>query len=312
MNFSVSIKKDDFFSVVILKDEQQKTEAVIYTFGALLNNFIIDGEQNIVDSFSSCSDAKENVTNGFKSCKLSPFVCRVNNGEYEFQNRKYKTGKFFIGEESIHGLLYDAAFDIIDSGANNNSAHVTLQYLYSKKDEGFPFEFLCGITYQLQEKNKLSITTVVTNKSNKEMPLCDGWHPYFDFGQSINNLLFTINAEEILEFDDKLLPTGKVFPFNKFQTLQKLNDTFFDNCFVLRNMNEPACIIEDIKNRLKLEILPMENYPYLQVYTPPHRNSLAIENLSSAPDAFNNKMGLIILKPSESKIFTTAFRAAYY
>jgi aldose 1-epimerase len=312
MNFSVSTKKDDVFPVVILKDELQKTEAVIYTFGALLNSFVIDGKQNIVDGFASCNDAKENITNGFKSCKLSPFVCRVNNGEYEFQNKKYKTGKFFLGEEAIHGLLYDVLYDIVDSGADNNTAFVKLQYVYSNKDEGFPFEFLCEITYELKEQNKLSITTVISNKGNTEMPLCDGWHPYFKFGQSINDLLFTINAEKVLEFDDKLLPTGKVFHFDKFQQPEKLSDTFFDNCFVLRNTIQSACIVEDIKNKLKLEILPGENYPYLQVYTPPHRSSIAIENLSSAPDAFNNKIGLIILTPSESKIFKTTFRAEYY
>src|SRR5436305_1156115 len=146
MKFSVNIKNDDAFSTVILKDEQQKTEAAIYTFGGLLNNFIIDGKQNIVDGFLSCSDVKENITNGFKSCKLSPFVCRINNGEYEFQNTKYKTGKFFIGAEAIHGLLYDVVYNIIDSGADNNSAFVILQYVYSKKDEGFPFAYSCEIT----------------------------------------------------------------------------------------------------------------------------------------------------------------------
>lgn len=312
MKFSVKIKNDDIFPVVVLKDEQQRTEAVIFTFGALLNNFIIDGKQNIIDGFASCSDAKENITNGFKSAKLSPFVCRVNNGKYKFQNQKFRTGKFFINAEAIHGLLYNAVYNIIDSGADNNVAFVTLQYEYSKKDEGFPFEFLCEITYKLEKNNKLSIATTIINKSNKEMPLCDGWHPYFSFDQPINNLLFKINAGQILEFDDKLLPTGKIFPFNKFQTQEKLNDTFFDNCFILKNIKEPACIIQDINNNLKLKIFPLENYPYLQVYTPPHRNSIAIENLSSAPDAFNNKIGLIILNASESKTFTTAFQAEYY
>lgn len=312
MKFSVNIKDDDLFPVVVLKNEQQKTEAVIYTFGGLLNNFIINAQQNIIDGFASCSDAKENITNGFKSAKLSPFVCRVNNGEYEFQNEKYKTGKFFIGAEAIHGLLYDAMFNIVNSGADNNSAFVTLQYVYSKKDEGFPFEYSCEITYRLKENNQLSITTTIVNKSNKEMPLSDGWHPYFKFNQLINDLLFKINAEQILEFDDKLLPTGKIFSFNEFQTLKKLSDNFFDNCFLLKNTAEPACIIEDIKNKLRLKILRLENYPYLQVYTPPHRNSMAIENLSSAPDAFNNKIGLITLQPSESKTFSTVYQAEYY
>ena len=107
------------------------------------------------------------------------------------------------------------------------AAFVKLQYEYSKKDEGFPFEYSCEITYRLEENNKLSISTTIINKSNEEMPLSDGWHPYFKFDQSIDNLLFKINADQILEFDDKLLPTGKIFPFNKFQTPEKLNDRCF-------------------------------------------------------------------------------------
>jgi aldose 1-epimerase len=57
-----------------------------------------------------------------------------------------------------------------------------------------------------------------------------------------------------------------------------------------------------------LHIYPERAYPYLQVYTPPHRKSIAIENLSSAPDAFNNKMGLIALGPEDSQAFQTRYR----
>jgi aldose 1-epimerase len=46
----------------------------------------------------------------------------------------------------------------------------------------------------------------------------------------------------------------------------------------------------------------------LQIYTPPHRKSIAIENLSSAPDAFNNKIGLIELGAEESHAFQTRYR----
>ena len=208
--------------------------------------------------------------------------------------------------------MYDAPFVIADTSEDDFSAYVKLEYVYSKTDEGFPFNYLCKITYQLAEKNKLIITTAITNQSNAEMPLYDGWHPYFNFNQSINNLLFTMNAGKILEFNDRLLPTKKVLSYNRFQSAEKLNDTVLDNCFELNNTTQPACIIDDEKNKLKLTISPTENYPYLQVYTPPHRNSIAIENLSAAPDAFNNKMGLTILNPSESKTFTTVFEAAFY
>ncbi len=312
MQFSAVIQNEDIFPAVILKDERSKTEAVIYSFGAMLNSFVIDGHQNIIDAYQSCSDAKENFANGFKSCKLSPFVCRVKNGEYAWQHHHFKTGKFFWNKEALHGLLYDSTFLIKASGAGNEAAFVTLETYYSNKEEGFPFEYACAVTYKLEQQNKLSITTVITNHANKEMPLCDGWHPYFKFDQPLNHLLFQINTDTILEFDDRLLPTGTMLPFNDFKTLKKINDTAYDSCFLLNDAQQAACTIEDEQHRLRLDIFPDENYPYMQIFTPQHRNSIAIENLSAAPDAFNNKMGLITLKPEESKAFTTVFQAQYF
>lgn len=312
MRFSVNIQNDDIFPVLILKDKFCKTEIVVYSFGALLNSFLIDGKQNIIDGFASCKDAKENITKEFKNTKLSPFVCRIKKGEYAFQNEQYKTGKFFIGGEAIHGLIYDAQFTVTATHAAKDEAFVKLEYLYSKKDEGFPFEFVCEIMYRLEKENKLSVTTAIINKSNTEMPLCDGWHPYFTFGGSIDNLMLQINADKILAFDDELLPTGEMLPFHQFQNPEKLNGIVFDNCFLLKHTAAPACTLADEKNKLRLSITPFEAYPYLQVFTPAHRNSIAIENLSAAPDAFNNKMGLTILKPAEIKTFTTTFQAVYY
>ena len=49
------------------------------------------------------------------------------------------------------------------------------------------------------------------------------------------------------------------------------------------------------------------SYPYLQIYTPPGRDSIAVENLSGAPDCFNNKMGLHLLQPAHSQIFTVRY-----
>ncbi len=41
-------------------------------------------------------------------------------------------------------------------------------------------------------------------------------------------------------------------------------------------------------------------YEYVQLYTAPDRNSIAIEPMTCEPNAFNNKMGLKILAPKES------------
>jgi aldose 1-epimerase len=67
-------------------------------------------------------------------------------------------------------------------------------------------------------------------------------------------------------------------------------------------------VLRDTEKKLQVEIRPGRQYPYLQVYTPDHRNSIAIENLSAPPDTFNNKIGLITLQPEERIIFTTSYK----
>ena len=310
MSFTININTEEIFPVIHLRNEEEKTSAEIYAFGALLNAFEIKNSINIIDGFTSSEDAINNITNGFKSAKLSPFACRISKGKYFFNDQEYKIDKFYIGEEAIHGLVYDAIFSIADSGANNNAAFVTLQYEYQKEDKGFPFNYTCIVTYSLEKNNSLSIKTSVKNNSEVEMPVCDGWHPYFTLGEKVNELLLEMNADKTLVFNKQLVPTGEIIPYKKFQQPEIFDETVLDNCFLLNDNNKPACVLRNNKSGLELTIQPDISYPYLQIYTPPHRKSIAIENLSAAPDAFNNKIGLAILKPGETCSFKTVYSAS--
>lgn len=308
MSFTVQIDSN-VFPVITLMNKEEKTAAEIYAFGALLNAFKVDESINIIDAFSSPADAINNITNGFKSAKLSPYVCRIKNGEYSFNDHDYKIGKFYLKEEAIHGLLFDAIFEITDSGTTGDEAFVVLNYTYSKEDKGYPFSYSCSVKYSLSNNNCLSITTTIKNNSDVEIPVCDGWHPYFTLGGYIDELVFEMNADKMLEFNDRLVPTGNVTSYEKFNQQEIFGDTFLDNCFVLNDTIKPACILKNIKTGLQLSVQADAAYPYLQLYTPPHRTSIAIENLSAAPDAFNNKIGLKILQPSAEITFKTSYTA---
>lgn len=297
---------------VVLKSES--SEVTIWPkYGAILNNWAVElhhKQWDIVDGYDSPADFEENCENkGFRSCKLSPFVCRMKNSDYEFEETIYKTTKFELAGHSIHGLLYDEPFEVISTNADEASASVLLRHQYQGSDAGYPFHFNIDVTYTLEQENKLTINTSVTNTHSSAMPLSDGWHPYFSLGKKLDGLQFVMDAETIVEFDDSLVPTRNLHPYHYFQKPTTLADTQLDNCFVLNHpATGPACRLINVEDDLQLSIFANENYPYLQVYTPPHRNSVAIENLSSIPDAFNNHIGLIVLAAGHSAAFSCTYQ----
>jgi len=311
MSFSATRSEQHNSTVIILKDESSNCQAEIYAFGALLNKFTVpvNGKAfNVIDGFSSVTDAKENITNGFKGTKLSPFVCRLTNGKYNFNDSLHKVDKFYLGSDAIHGLLFDQSFTVKEKGADDKKAYVVLSYQYNKKNEGFPFAFDMEVTYTLTQGNTLTLTTKVTNKASTDIPLSDGWHPYFTLGNKVDELFVQFNSKRMIEFNDKLVPTGNYLPYNSFNEAKQFEDTFLDNCFELNETGTVACSLKNEQNGLQLNIIPSDSYRYLQIYTPPHRNSIAIENLSSAPDAFNNGIGLILAKPNETYTFKTTYQ----
>jgi aldose 1-epimerase len=84
-----------------------------------------------------------------------------------------------------------------------------------------------------------------------------------------------------------------------------------DNCFALKpEIVSAACELYNHATGIRVAFFPDAAYPYLQIYTPPHRDSIAIENLSGAPNCFNNKMGLLLLQPGHSQIFTLRYKVS--
>ena len=301
---------------MILKDNQSATQVVVLpAFGASLHafNILIDKKAlNIIDNYKNLEEARKEAGLSYKSSKLSPFPCRISKGKYSINEKEYEFKNKFTDGSAIHGLLYNKAFEVVDEFADENMASLVLKYDYDHDDEGYPFRYRCEIRYLLRPGNMLKIQTVISNLSETEIPLADGWHPYFRLGGNANNWLLHFNAEAIVEFDDKLIPTGNLSVYNLFNESRSINDIQLDNCFVIEPEDGNAvCEIINPANGLKVSFFTDSSYPYLQVYTPGHRQSIAIENLSGAPDCFNNKMGLILLKPRHSQTFTVEYQASF-
>jgi aldose 1-epimerase len=316
--FSIEIKSENGFEKIILRNDSSNTSATILpACGAILHSFEVqlNGESfNIIDSYSSKDDFEKNAeSKGFLGSKLSPFVCRLRNGKYSFTGQDYKIDGFYLQNHAIHGLLFRKAFSAVLPDANETSASVNMKYEYRADNKGYPFNYDCIVTWQLQNNDLLSVTTECINRDKVTIPIQDGWHPYFQLGDKVDNLELQFQSKEIVKFDEDLLPTKELVEYNQFNSIRKIGDTRFDNCFTLKKeRNGAACIIRNEVKKIQVEILPDASYPYLQLYIPPHRKSFAIENLSGAPDAFNNGMGVVLLGPGQSKAFKTSYKISSF
>ena len=322
--YSNSIKQNGWEEIILRDDNTGFQATVIPSAGAILNKLEVrhigrskgDGEVmlNIIDGFKDKVDFLENNTNGgFKSAKLSPFVCRLKNATFTWEGQKYIVKKFVdSSNHALHGVLYDCPFEVLEVKASFMCAECKLLYKYIGNYLGYPFPFDMSVHYRLEGGCRLSIITTVHNRSDGTIPISDGWHPYFKLGDTIDNLSLQIRSRKMLEFNEELIPTGKVIHTDEWLQGASLNNVFLDNSFVLAEETEEqphCCALQNDSIGLSLLINPDTGaYPYLQVYTPPHRESIAIENLSSAPNAFNNEIGLIKLKPNTSKEFRTCYQ----
>jgi len=312
MSFSIERFTEQGLDQLLLKDNDSQTQAVILPkYGAILNGLfvMIEGERiNLIENYPD-EAAAENIAKSFRSSKLSPYVCRMANGQYSLNGKLFEIENKFVDGTAIHGLLFDKAFTIVAEFADHEKASVTLKYHYKKDDPGYPFSYHCEITYTLLPGNLLKLETTIINLDDETIPLSDGWHPYFSLGGKINDWQLYFNADAMVEFNDKLIPTGKLVKYDGFNDEKFIGETILDNCFLLkRDETVPSCTLYNPENKTGISFYPDSSYPYLQIYTPPHRNSIAIENLSSAPDAFNNKMGLILLEPRRTKTFTVYYK----
>ncbi len=135
-----------------LIDESSNTLVEVFSVGAMLNKFLctIDGEEfNVVDGYENLNEAINPKEAWFKSCKLNPFVCRLNEGKYQFNKVDYIIEKFYLGKHAIHGIIYDAVYTINKTESNNDYSLVEFNYNYLGEDKGYPFPFSSTVVWKL-------------------------------------------------------------------------------------------------------------------------------------------------------------------
>lgn len=306
MSFSIDIQLVSTFKSVRITNNKTNEFIEIITKGGLLNSWMQSNDNWDIINGNEFNNGWENFeSNGFKSGKMSPYACRLLDGEYQHLNQPYKVEKFYLGAHGLHGIIYDAEYNITTTEVHDGHALVILEHEYKGTDKGYPFAYHIQLCWTFFENQKISIQTTIQNKSNISIPMMDGWHPYFKLGETINDCSLQFKNEGMLEYNTDLIPTGKMINNTVFENGGVLGNLKLDNGYLL-NPKQPQCILENYK--YSLTITPGAEYPYLQLYTPDDRKSIAIENLTGAPNCFNNKMGLHLMQPQSVWTLETTYQ----
>ncbi|MFG6687357.1 aldose 1-epimerase [Mariniflexile sp. HNIBRBA6329] len=254
--------------------------------GASLQELKLNGK-TIIEDLSPLT-----YNNTYASSILFPFANRIKDGKYTFNDEAFQ---FDINEtgnnNALHGLVFDKTFQIINLNETEDSISITFEYLENKESRGFPYTYSIQLEYIIK-KSSLDVNVLVKNTDTKAFPFTLGWHPYFSSSDLFNSTL-NFESNKQLVFDERCITTG-VVNINSESNFE-IKDKKLDDCFIL-NTNQTQFNTPDYK--LLISASSKENF--LQIYTPPKANTIAIEPTTGVSDSFNNKMGLQILKPNET------------
>ena len=253
-------------------------------------------------------------------CRLSPFPGRLGFARFNWKGVDYKlVNNVSWAPHALHGFLQGREWDFDSFESDSDGCTAVFTCDWPGAFSGFPFPYRATTSINFTGESVL-INSSVKNVGNTELPYSEGWHPYFMLGEKIDNLSLTLPKTSLAIVDKDDLPTGNYEDDKRFVEGRKIGNEFINDCFCLEKefSQLPASDSDFINNahaqlesdRYILDIWQKagrDGYNAIQIYTPPSRESIAIEPMTSEPDALNHRRGLVVIPPGEERTFTFGF-----
>ncbi|WMX15076.1 MULTISPECIES: aldose 1-epimerase [unclassified Aureispira] len=269
------------------------TKAVIYPeLGASLQQLYVNTKPVINNIIGTTNEPQ--LLNSSCSAVLFPFANRINRGQYEYQGEQYQLECNETARgHAMHGLIYQQCFDFLDAEVNEEGANISFVYHQDHRAVGFPFPFKTVLTYRLTG-DSLRLEVDVENTGTRSFPFSLGWHPYF-YSRDLDRSTIHMNSQQQIQTDETMIPIG--INTASFPNPLLLEQEQFDTGFILE---APEIHYKTPDYQIRIYIEQDMTQPYVQLYTPAHRQSIAIEPMTAATDCYNNNWGTRELLPQET------------
>ncbi|PPA69216.1 aldose epimerase [Jeotgalibacillus proteolyticus] len=247
--------------------------------GGIITSFGVEDEEIFFLNKETFYDSDVNVRGG--NPILFPISGQLKNGKYEWDGIEYKMKN--------HGFARNLSWEVVETQTTEtDGASITLKLTSSKETkQSYPFDFEVFFTYVLKN-NTLNIHQEYVNKSDKEMPIYPGFHPYFKTADK--NLNYKTDAQTYLDYND-----GKI---------KKVSDGID-----LSDKKESVVLLDGIKKEIAFELPKLnkkihmtygEEFAYVYLWTEEGQDFVCVEPWVAKTDELNRKEELIFVHPGES------------
>lgn len=322
------------------------TKLVIITLGAALKSiFTKDKNGNyadIITGFDTCDEYMN--AKGFAGAIVGRVCNRIANAKFTLNGVEYVLYNN-DGKNQLHGGREGFQQKVWSCIEENDGVEpsLKLQYVSVDGEENYPGTLCANVKYTLTCDGSLKIE--YSAKTDKETPVSMTNHAYFNLSGYdsgvINDNVLWVDADNITDVDDELIPTGKLndvtnTPFD-FRCPKVVGSEFnsdnefiktqlgFDNNYVINNYDgtlKKVAELKDNKSGRKIEVI--SDQPCLQVYTSnmideddiPFKNgvkqykhcAVCLET-QKAPDSVNHPdFTNVFIKPGEEYKHTTIYK----
>lgn len=187
--YKINNYNDKFKIYELIDEENNSSLKVCPERGGIIISFKVHGEELLYLDKDTFYDINANIRGGIPI--LFPICGQLKSGKYELNGKEYAMKN--------HGVARNRAWEVIGTNTKDE-ASITLRLTSDEETmKEFPFEFELVFKYTLK-KDKLIIEQKYQNKSNENMPMYAGFHPYFKTKHK--NIAYTTDAKQYLDYND--------------------------------------------------------------------------------------------------------------
>jgi aldose 1-epimerase len=275
-------------------------EAVVAEVGATLRSYRIDGV-DVVDGFEVGE-----LSSAGRGQVLAPWPNRLDGGTYSFDGIE---GRAALDEpehgNAIHGLVRWLPWKTVSGSEGEVVLGVDLP-----PQPAYPWRLRLELAYRLDDDG-LTVSATATNRDRRAAPFALGFHPYLTVGTSaVDEAVLSVPARDHLVTDARGLPTGSepvaggAFDFTG---TREIGATRLDTCFTTLDRGDDGRArvrLSTSDGARSIAVWLDGEFHDVMVYTgdtldPPERRrrGVAIEPMTSPPNAFRSGIEVIRLEP---------------